>query len=234
MLTPALLSQTAKFLQASDFEPDADNFLFVQKKEDDTNKAMMMLDANVSILESIHSFYQGLMDVNNPNTNFDPLRHSSACRDALADFALQMREFTHDFRMHGARARTLAKITADRKDLVQQKLQAHTNSVMESLTIQSQREAVNMRIISVLGFLLLPATFVSTFFSTDVVKYQKDDGPGAGGDGGQGPRESYSPLAMERWVEVALPMTVLTFAAAYMMVYWERVRRWTRLLACTK
>ncbi|XMA09783.1 hypothetical protein WAI453_002574 [Rhynchosporium graminicola] len=59
-----------------------------------------------------------------------------------------------------------------------------------------------MRVIAIVTFLLLPATFVSTFFSTDVVKYQ--DGEGNNSSGATTSRESFSPLALQRWLFVVL------------------------------
>lgn len=47
---------------------------------------------------------------------------------------------------------------------------------------------------------------IKTFFSTDVVKYQD-------GSGGLG---TFSPIAMERWLEVTLPLTAITLLAAWM------------------
>jgi hypothetical protein len=45
-------------------------------------------------------------------------------------------------------------------------------------------------------------SFLQTLFSTDIVKYQ------------DGLEESYSPLALERWFTVTIPLTVVTFALA--------------------
>jgi len=98
---------------------------------------------------------------------------------------------------------------------------------MEILTIKmhdvgamSQKEAIAMRIITVVTLIYLPATFVSvsysslkqsclslrsleTFFSTDIVKYQ---------DAGNG---SFSDVAMMRWLQVTIPLTVLTLAIGW-------------------
>lgn len=114
---------------------------------------------------------------------------------------------------------------------------------MKFLTTQAQREAVNMRVIAIMTFLLLPATFVSvsalvlcrylsvtdfaqTFFSTDVVKYQND------GNQNNATGESYSSLAMQRWFEVAVPLTVVTLGIAGCLLYWETVKKWPKWLLC--
>ena len=116
----------------------------------------MMLDANADILQSLARFYEGLMK----NNDF-PLKGEDYCTRAVADFIQQLQDYYHDFRMHSARARTLGKITADRKNLVQQHLQAHTTEQMKVLTERAQREAIIMKVIGIVTFILLPATFVS-------------------------------------------------------------------------
>ncbi len=77
-----------------------------------------------------------------------------------------------------------------------------------------------MRIIAIVTGVFLPATFVSTFFSTDVVKYQNTN---SGPDGVEG--ESFSLLALQRWFEVTVVLTVATFGFAIVWMFWGRVRR---------
>jgi hypothetical protein len=106
---------------------------------------------------------------------------------------------------------------------------------MKLLTEESQREAVNMRVIAFVTFLLLPATFASvsasqrleegphtdseqTFFSTDVVKYQSSTDSNGTFD------ETYSPLAMQRWFEITLPLTLFTFIIAGLMLSQKQVK----------
>lgn len=53
--------------------------------------------------------------------------------------------------------------------------------------------------------LSLSLTDFQTFFSTDVVKYQdQNDNSGNNQNG------SYSPLALQRWLQVTLPLTALS------------------------
>jgi Mg2+ and Co2+ transporter CorA len=136
--------------------PSSEDITFVQKKEDDTNKAIMMLRANAGILESIATFYQELMH----NADF-PLRTDAECQRAVADFLVDLRDDISDFKLHVDRAQTLGKITADRKNLVQQHLQAHATAKMEAMTLQAQKDAATMKIITVVTLIYLPATFVS-------------------------------------------------------------------------
>jgi hypothetical protein len=55
--------------------------------------------------------------------------------------------------------------------------------------------------------LFLPATFVSTLFSTDIVRFQNIQGPPVKGQ--------YSSEAMHRWLEVAIPLTLITLIVCY-------------------
>lgn len=89
-----------------------------------------------------------------------------------------------------------------------------------------------MRVITVITLLYLPPTFVSvsdissrrgdsdintvqTLFSTDIVKYQGDDGDFN--------HDKFSSLALQRFVEVSLPLMLLTFTAAFGWMWYERV-----------
>jgi hypothetical protein len=104
------------------------------------------------------------------------------------------------------------------------------NSTFE-VGLAAQKEAIVMRIITVVTLLFLPATFVSvsspsqssaetiadhlqTFFSTDVVKYQGEDHGG-----------SWSDEAMNRWLQVTIPLTALTLLIAGIGYRYERRRQ---------
>ncbi|KAL2075032.1 hypothetical protein VTL71DRAFT_8812 [Oculimacula yallundae] len=217
-LEQVLEEKTIYALRSSDFIPGADDISFIQKKEDETNKGIMMLNANADILEMLERFYARLMR----NPNF-PLKDNESCKIAIEEFFTQIQDFRQEFKMHASRAKTLGQITADRKNLVQQHLQAHTTKQMKALTEQAQRETINMRVIAIVTFFLLPATFVSTFFSTDVVKYQ---GGGSNNDlNTTTSNESFSPLALQRWFEVTAPLTLITFGFAGCLLFWPRVKR---------
>jgi heme/copper-type cytochrome/quinol oxidase subunit 2 len=79
---------------------------------------------------------------------------------------------------------------------------------MGKVSVSAQREAVIMRIVTVCTLIYLPATFVSTFFGTDIIKYQNDSN-NASGSG------SFSTIAMTRWLAITVPLTLLTLILAY-------------------
>jgi len=60
-----------------------------------------------------------------------------------------------------------------------------------------------MRIVTVVTLIYLPATFVSTFFSIDIIKYQ---GEGSG---------SFLAVALFRWLQVTLPLTLVTLIVGW-------------------
>lgn len=185
----------------------------------------MVMEANTDVLTSIRRFYERLLD--NPDFTL-----GDKCRGDVFAFAAQIDDMIYDSKMQIARAKVLVRITGDRKNLVLQHLQTQAAEKMENLTTSqasasdrmerltvsmhkigalAQKEAVAMRIITVVTLVYLPATFVSTFFSTDIVKYQDQNGG-----------SSYSSLAMLRWIEVTVPLTVLTLIIGYGFIQLEQ------------
>jgi hypothetical protein len=140
----------------------------------------MILEANADVLTSLRLFYERLVD----RKDF-PLRGD--CRDEVLAFATRVDDMVYDSRMQVSRAKLLVRIIADRKNLVStlvhyflhlfdvlrdlqvlQHLQSQATEKMEALTtsthkigIMSQKEAIAVRIITVVTLIYLPATFVS-------------------------------------------------------------------------
>jgi Mg2+ and Co2+ transporter CorA len=152
----------------------------LQNYEEKTNEATMILEANANVLTSLRLFYERLVD----RKDF-PLRGD--CRDEVLAFATRVDDMVYDSRMQVSRAKLLVRIIADRKNLVStlvhyflhlfdvlrdlqvlQHLQSQATEKMEALTtsthkigIMSQKEAIAVRIITVVTLIYLPATFVS-------------------------------------------------------------------------
>jgi hypothetical protein len=55
---------------------------------------------------------------------------------------------------------------------------------------------------------------LQTFFSTDVIKYQNGSAKG-----------TFSPVALERWLQVSLPLTALTLGVGYLAFKMEDIKR---------
>ncbi|KIW33353.1 uncharacterized protein PV07_00210 [Cladophialophora immunda] len=175
----------------------------VQGREDQINEAIMVLEANVDVMQSLCKFYEGLRTKKEiPQTLKD------GCDADIATFIAQTNDMISNLKLQIVRANLLVKITKDRKELITQLLQSQATERMEELNLNMEGEAIIMRTITVVTLVYLPATFVSTFFSTDIVKYQDQ----AGGPPTNG---VYSEVAMYRWLQVTLPLTVLTFIGAF-------------------
>ena len=102
----------------------------------------------------------------------------------------------------------------------------------------AQKEAIAVRIITWVTLIFLPATFVSvsarnvfainlagadlskTLFSTDIVKYQDQNNFGQDSWG-----QSFSIVALIRWLEVTLPLTALVLGLAGMFFRQSDQRR---------
>jgi len=179
----------------------------------------MILESNTDVLTALCKYYESLM------TDHDfPLRQS--CRDSIVDFARQLQDAVHDTKMQASRAKLVVRIAADRKALIQSHLtgqatafQNRATQKMEALTLVVQRDAIMMKIITCITLIYLPATFVSTFFSTDVIKYQNQNEFGRSFY-----VSSYSKLALERWLQITLPLTTFTLILAWWFFTREKKR----------
>ncbi|KAH8598326.1 hypothetical protein B0O99DRAFT_539553 [Bisporella sp. PMI_857] len=215
----------------------------VQYYEDRINEAIMILEANVGILTALREYYQKLLHVKGFNLG-------KVCKQDIFTFANRVDGMIYDSNMNIERAKVLLKITTDRKNLILQHLQSQAvekqseatekmerlNFSMHKIGTMAQKEAIAMRIITVVTLVFLPATFVSvsrasiffteperqlnalqTLFSTDIIKYQ-DPQSSVNSNSTQGSKlfmGSFSKIALERWLQVSLPLTALTLIIGY-------------------
>jgi hypothetical protein len=128
----------------------------------------MVMEANTNVLTSLRKYYQHLLRAKDFGLK-------KVCRADIVAFATQVDDMIYNSRMHIARAKVLAQITADRKGLILQHLQSQATEQqreatmeMERLTksmhkigMNAQKEQIGMRIITVVTLVFLPATFVS-------------------------------------------------------------------------
>lgn len=171
--------------------------------EEKAMEAAIILETNISILLSIRTFYEGLK-----SQDAFPLYSDASVVQAINTLNAQFQTLEQNFETKRARALYLAQHAKNRKDLILNLMQAQGSDNMSDMTKRSIEEALIMRVITVVTVIFLPATFVSTLFSTDIVKYQP------GNDGVPGYHTQYSGLAMTRWLQVALPLTALTLTVA--------------------
>lgn len=194
----------------------------VQEYEDKVNETLMVVEANIKIFSSLLSSYRTLVE----DANFPP-QEQDACRSAVGAFSTRVQEHIFDLQMQADRAKILSKVAADRKNIVFQQLQTQTALKQEALASSmwefsqnGQKEAIAMRIITVITLLYLPPTFVCTFFGTDVIKYQ-DDGQG---------EVFFSIEALKSFFYVTIPLWLITIAVVYFFSQVETARRGRRAL----
>lgn len=128
----------------------------LQHWQDEINAAVMILESNAKIVNALRSFYENLVS----RSDF-PHTLRTACGDHMYAFFSQLDEIMSDFDMQITRAKLLAKITNDRKELVLQHLHSQASERTERLNNNLEREAMLMRIVTIVTLLYLPATFVS-------------------------------------------------------------------------
>ncbi|KAF7551356.1 hypothetical protein G7Z17_g5039 [Cylindrodendrum hubeiense] len=161
--------------------------------EEKISEVITVLESNVEVMNSLKQFYEKL----SVNKDFD----LKECSYDIEVFVGQLSHMMDDFRLQIGRAKALVRVMSNRTELVKQ----HR---LERLNGNLEKEAIVVRIVTIVTLIYLPATFVSTLFSTDIIKYQGS------------PHGNYSPVAMQRWLQVTLPLTFLTLCAAYMGKRW--------------
>ncbi|KAI1346722.1 hypothetical protein F5Y01DRAFT_308100 [Xylaria sp. FL0043] len=189
----------------------------VQEYEDKVNETVMVMESNIKILKSILSSYKTLVE----DPDF-PSAAAISCQKAIKKFSARMDEFIYDLQTQVDRGNILSKIARDRKNIVLQQAQMHTAARQERLADsmwqfaeRGQKETIAMRTVTVITLLYLPPTFVSTFFSTDVVKYQ---------DNGED-QVYFSQNALNSFLFVTIPLWVITLLVVVFYYKWESWRR---------
>ncbi|KAI1410205.1 hypothetical protein F5Y13DRAFT_202328 [Hypoxylon sp. FL1857] len=176
--------------------------------EERTRQVIIALEGNADVMLALVAFYHRLTQ----DGDF-PLRKT--CSLDVDNFADKVGVIITDFRMQIKRAGFLVKTIADRRQLVIQHLQSQSACRAEQLSRSMEQEQVFMLIITVVTLIYLPATFVSTFFSTDVIKYQGSDSP----------EGSFSATALLRWLQVTIPLTAVTCGVAWLARRWALAKR---------
>lgn len=83
----------------------------VHQFEEKILEAIMVLEANVDVLEALRKYYQSLL------SNKDFLMRRD-CAGTVRTFASQINDAVYDLKMQTSRAKLLVRITSDRKSLV--------------------------------------------------------------------------------------------------------------------
>ncbi|KAK0729526.1 hypothetical protein B0H67DRAFT_559020 [Lasiosphaeris hirsuta] len=217
-------------------EWDQSGLMVIQERERYLTNTITCLESNIAVMSRLKSFYTSLIE--------DPAWPQSdvaAVGRAVGEFAVQLDEYVYDISGQLKRANLALQTAKDRKENLLHNLNAQNAARQERYTkimYEQQHktglDAIVMKVITVVTLIYLPMTFVSTFFSTDVVKYQPDPDPGPSSSSstasGTGPilpaegNESFSSLALQRFFTISIPLMVLTFVLAYGWYWWESRR----------
>jgi hypothetical protein len=83
----------------------------VQRYEEKTNVAIMVLDANIEVLTALRAFYENL----GSNKDFGL---KDQCAEAILGFLQQLGDMIHIFQGQRRRVKLLVDVTENRKNLV--------------------------------------------------------------------------------------------------------------------
>ena len=86
---------------------------------------------------------------------------------------------------------------------------------MQRLNENIEREAIVVRIITIVTLSYLPATFISTFFSTNIIHYDPDTAIAGG---------AISLMGLSQWLQITLPLTSLTLIVSWLGKSWAKRR----------
>ncbi|KAK5659158.1 hypothetical protein OQA88_1248 [Cercophora sp. LCS_1] len=204
---------------------DRDGLIIVQDREQYLTDTITCLESNIAVMKRLGTFYTALVE--DPAW---PQADAAAAKWSVKEFVSQLDEYIYDISMQLKRANLALQIAKDRKEILVQHLSAQNAAKQEAYTHimwrQQRRtglDAVVMKVITVVTLIYLPMTFVSTFFGTDVVKYQPDS------DDTSTSSSSYdngrvSKTALWQFFAVSVPLMVATFLVAVGWYRWEKNR----------
>ncbi|KAF1974923.1 hypothetical protein BU23DRAFT_93257 [Bimuria novae-zelandiae CBS 107.79] len=186
--------------------------------EEKLHDASMHLKLNDSVLEELRSFYRSAA----AHADF-PSDIKIECAVRQANFDRCVHGVIKDMRMLQSRIETLLQLLVNRKHLLNCILQhqstkanesfakkAHDSArFMEAMTVEmhsiakkTERETVSMRAITSVTLFFLPATFLASFMSTDILDFK---------DG----KQDLQMAGLKIYLAIALPATFFTFVAWY-------------------
>jgi Mg2+ and Co2+ transporter CorA len=132
----------------------------LQYWSDKIKEAILILKANLEVVSALRKFYLNLQE----QRDF-PQQLATSCTEEVAEFRVHLDEIMAEFKMHTPHAQLLESIISGRKELVLQHLQGQATERTERLNVNLEKEAIVMRIITLVTLFYLPATFVSVSLS---------------------------------------------------------------------
>lgn len=192
----------------------------IQYIEEKAQETYLVIGSNVQILTDLRQHYKTLID----NEGF-PVDLKRDCQRNLSRFDRCVRGIEKDLQMLQARIQNLQERLANRKDMVNGILQHRSVKTsadfakraqqsadhmermtreMHEIAKKTKQETVSMRVITTVTLFFLPATFIATFMSTDILKFEHGE-------------KDFQAKGLGLYLAIALPLTVLTFVAWYVI-----------------
>lgn len=152
--------------------------LSMQQLQDRIDEATLVLDTTDQVLKQLQSLYAGLHE----NSAWPP-GLSERCRVPLARFQSEIGTLLSDLVIRQSRLKCLQKMTASRKILLiafleqcRVRASAKESEAKISLLAQSsKKEALNVRMLIIVTLFFLPASFVSTLQSADIMSFSSSE-----------------------------------------------------------
>ncbi|KAH7393821.1 hypothetical protein DE146DRAFT_660113 [Phaeosphaeria sp. MPI-PUGE-AT-0046c] len=196
---------------------DLQRIQYIEEKAQETH---LVLGMNILVLQDLRQHYRNVTE----HPNF-PAELKNGCEGQLSRFDRCVLGVEKDLHMLQARTQNLLDRLSNRKNLLNGLLQHRSVKTsaefakkaqqsadhMETMTIEmheiakkTKQETVSMRVITTVTLFFLPATFIATFMSTDILKFEHD-------------QQDFQIKGLRTYLAIALPLTVLTFAAWYVI-----------------
>ncbi|KAF2865937.1 hypothetical protein BDV95DRAFT_242928 [Massariosphaeria phaeospora] len=193
----------------------------IQYIEEKAQEVSLVLRLNMEILEELRLHYAYIAD--HPDL---PPEIKANCRFEITKFDKYVKGVEKDLRMQHTRTDTLLRLLAERQTflygiLQYQSMQAsevfakksqESASKMEVLTNdmhdiaqKTKQETVSMRIITLVTLLYLPGTFISTFMSTDIVKFPTNE------------EQHFQSKGLRIYLAICIPLMIITFLAWWLV-----------------
>ncbi|KAI9671709.1 MAG: hypothetical protein M1831_003237 [Alyxoria varia] len=206
---PSLLSDSKTSFKFDDIQRMA----FI---ETNVNQAHLELAADIEVLLSIKKHYSELWGCESL-----PKHLQDNCKTGFRRFQSRLDSTVESLKMHRSRMDSILQLIADRKSLLNDmfsylSIQNSQTSAkeMEDMTaltlriaIKTEKETVAMKLITLVTLLFLPATFVSTLMSTDIVKFPVDESAPVSQ---QKPHRIFSLGALQLFFTICVPLMIVT------------------------
>ncbi|KAH6872126.1 hypothetical protein BKA58DRAFT_410329 [Alternaria rosae] len=225
MTSPELPSASSDGGVDKDDKFNFKNLQAIQHIEEKVQEAMLVLKLNTEVLEQLRLHYGEVAE----HAEF-PQELKDECKASLHRFNKSIVGVEKDMHMLQSRTETLLHLLANRKNLMSGILQHRSSKAsefyakesresaarmeimtvkMQDLAMKTKQETVSMRVITTVTLFFLPATFIATFMSTDILNFEHG-------------KQDLQMQGLRLYLMIALPATALTFVAWYFIYYFAR------------